>query len=236
MTTNNINQITCLLAIETSTEICSVALSKNTECIAIVENEQGNSHAEKIILYVNEVLQQAGLKKSQLNAVCISEGPGSYTGLRIGVSSAKGLCDALNIPLIAVSTLQSMAWGAREQYPDYKLFSPMIDAKRMEVYTAVYDQYLQPVQKISNIILDENAYSDFLFQDKLVFSGNGITKAQSLLSGNSNAIFCNRKTSARYMLALAYEKFLRQDFVDLAYFEPFYLKEFHAVKPKIKGL
>ncbi|MDR0605167.1 MAG: tRNA (adenosine(37)-N6)-threonylcarbamoyltransferase complex dimerization subunit type 1 TsaB [Bacteroidales bacterium] len=228
--------MTYLLAIETSTEICSVALGKNTECITIVENEQGNSHAEKIILFVSEVLQQAGLKKSQLDAVCISEGPGSYTGLRIGVSSAKGLCAALDIPLIAVSTLQSMAWGAKEQYPNYKQYCPMIDAKRMEVYTAVYNHHLQPIQEINNLILDENAYSDFLSIDKLVFSGNGITKAQSLLSDNPNAVFCNRKTSARYLLALAYEKFLKQDFVDLAYFEPFYLKEFHAVKPKIKGL
>lgn len=228
--------MTYLLAIETSTEICSVALGKNTECITIVENEQGNSHAEKIILFVSEVLQQAGLKKSQLDAVCISEGPGSYTGLRIGVSSAKGLCAALDIPLIAVSTLQSMAWGAKEQYPNHKQYCPMIDAKRMEVYTAVYNHHLQPIQEINNLILDENAYSDFLSIDKLVFSGNGITKAQSLLSDNPNAVFCNRKTSARYLLALAYEKFLKQDFVDLAYFEPFYLKEFHAVKPKIKGL
>jgi tRNA threonylcarbamoyladenosine biosynthesis protein TsaB len=227
---------TYLLAIETSTEICSVALSKNTECISLVENAQGNSHAEKIILYVKEVLQDAGVKKSQLDAVCISEGPGSYTGLRIGVSSAKGLCDALNIPLIAVSTLQSMAWGAREQYPDCKWYAPMIDAKRMEVYTAVYNKHLQPIQKISNVILDENAYSNFLFEDKLVFSGNGTVKAESLLSGNPNAVFCNRKTSARYMVDLAYEKFLKQDFADLAYFEPFYLKEFHAVKPKVKGL
>jgi tRNA threonylcarbamoyladenosine biosynthesis protein TsaB len=227
---------TYLLAIETSTEICSVALSANTTCIALVENERGNSHAEKIILYVDEVLRQAALKKTQLDAVCISEGPGSYTGLRIGVSSAKGLCYALDIPLIAIPTLQAMAWGARELYPNHKYYSPMIDARRMEVYTAVYNYHLQTVQEIGNIIIDENAYSEFLSSDKLVFSGNGITKAQSLLSANSNAIFCNRKTSAPYLLALAHEKFLKRDFVDLAYFEPFYLKEFHAVKPKIKGL
>jgi tRNA threonylcarbamoyladenosine biosynthesis protein TsaB len=227
---------TYLLAIETSTEICSVALGKNSECIAIVENEQGNSHAEKIILYVDEVLQQAGLEKIQLDAVCISEGPGSYTGLRIGVSSAKGLCDALDIPLIAVSTLQSMAWGAREAFGDYKYYCPMIDARRMEVYAAVYNQDLQMVEEVSNVILDENTYANFLSGNKVVFSGNGANKAQTILSGNNNAVFCNRKTSARYVLAWGYEKFLQQEFVDLAYFEPFYLKEFHSVKAKVKGL
>ncbi|MDR1180789.1 MAG: tRNA (adenosine(37)-N6)-threonylcarbamoyltransferase complex dimerization subunit type 1 TsaB [Bacteroidales bacterium] len=225
-----------LLAIETSTEICSVALSKNEECIAIVENEQGNSHAEKIILFIDEVLQRAELKKSQLNAVCISGGPGSYTGLRIGTSSAKGLCDALDIPLIDVSTLQSMAWGARERYPDQKQYVPMLDAKRMEVYSAVYNQQLQLVEDINNIILDENTYATFLSQGKVVFSGNGAAKAQPLFSGNPNAVFCPAKTSARYVLALGYEKYLRQDFVDIAYYEPFYLKEFRPTKPEIKGL
>jgi tRNA threonylcarbamoyladenosine biosynthesis protein TsaB len=222
----------CLLAIETSTEICSVALSKNAQCIAFVENEKGNSHAEKIILFIDEVLRQAKLDKSELNAVCISEGPGSYTGLRIGASSSKGLCDALNIPLIAVSTLQSMAWGAREIYPNHKLFSPMIDARRMEVYTAVYNQNLQIVREINNVILDENTCSDLLTHDKLVFSGNGVAKAQPLFSTNPHAVFCNSKTSARYILPLAYEKYLQQNFADIAYFEPFYLKEFHAVKAK----
>ena len=165
---------------------------------------------------------------NELDAVCISEGPGSYTGLRIGTSSAKGLCDALDIPLIAVSTLQSMAYGAREQYPDYKQYIPMIDARRMEVYTAAYNQNLEPVEKITNLILDENAYSDFLLKDKVVFSGNGMEKAVPILSKNINAIFCNTMTSARYLLALGYRKFIEQDFADIAYFEPFYLKEFQV--------
>ena len=214
-----------LLAIETSTEICSVALGKDTECIALIEDDKGNSHSEKLLVFVDEILKQTGLKKNELNAVCISEGPGSYTGLRIGTSSAKGLCYALDIPLIAVSTLQSMAYGAREQYPDYKQYSPMIDARRMEVYTAIYNQYLEPVEKISNIILDENTYSNYLTADKLVFCGNGMVKAVDLLSVNSNAVFCDTKTSARYLLTLGYRKFIEEDFADIAYFEPFYLKE-----------
>jgi tRNA threonylcarbamoyladenosine biosynthesis protein TsaB len=201
---------TYLLAIETSTEICSVALGKNSDCIALVESERGNSHTEKIILFIDEVLQQSGLQKTQLDAVCISEGPGSYTGLRIGLSSAKGFCDALEIPLIAISTLQSMAWGVRQQYTDYKYYCPMIDARRMEVYAAVYNQHLQLIEDVNNVILDENTYANILSKDKVVFSGNGTGKAQSVLSGNRNAVFCNVKTSARYVLALGYENFFNR--------------------------
>jgi tRNA threonylcarbamoyladenosine biosynthesis protein TsaB len=160
MATNHHKMDVRLLAIETSTEVCSVALGENSTCIAVIETESGNSHAEKLISFVDTVLRQTGFDKSRLNAVCISEGPGSYTGLRIGTSSAKGLCDALNIPLIAISTLQSMAWGARELYPNHKQYCPMLDARRMEVYTAVYNQFLQPIQEINKVILDENTYSD----------------------------------------------------------------------------
>ncbi len=225
-----------LLAIETSTEICSVALSKEEECIAMVEDDRENSHAEKILLFVDQVLKQAGLEKNKLNAICISEGPGSYTGLRIGASTAKGLCDGLDIPLVAISTLQSMAWGSREQYPHYKQYCPMIDARRMEVYSAIYNENLDLIGNITNTILDENAFSDYLSKGKLVLSGNGMEKAISLLSHNTNAVFCNTKTSARYLLALGYKKYIEQDFADIAYFEPFYLKEFHSGKPKVKGL
>ena len=225
-----------LLAIETSTEICSVALSENEKCLAIVEDDRENSHAEKILLFVKQVLKQSGLKINELSAVCISEGPGSYTGLRIGTSSAKGLCDALDIPLISVSTLQSMAWGAREQCTDYQQFCPMIDARRMEVYTAVYNQKLEMLENIKSLILDENSYSDFLSKNKTVFFGNGMEKAVPILSKNPNAIFCNTKTSARYLLELGYKKYTEQNFADIAYFEPFYLKEFQTVKAKRPSL
>ena len=219
-----------LLAIETSTEVCSVAVGKNEKCISVVEDNRENSHAEKILLFVNQVLEDTGLKINELHAVCISEGPGSYTGLRIGTSSAKGLCDALDIPMISVSTLQSMAWGAREKYPNYNYYIPMIDARRMEVYTAVYNQNLEAIENTTNLILDENSYSDFLFRDKVVFSGNGLTKAMQIVSKNPNAIFCDTKTSAQYLLELGYKKYIEKDFADLAYFEPFYLKEFQSVK------
>jgi tRNA threonylcarbamoyladenosine biosynthesis protein TsaB len=225
-----------LLAIETAIELCSVALGKDTTCMALAENEQGNSHAEKLMLLVDQVLKQSGIRIEDVHAVCISEGPGSYTGLRIGLSSAKGICDALNVPLIAIPTLQSMAWGAREQYPNDEQYCPMIDARRMEVYAAVYDASLQLVENSTNVILDENSYSTFLQKGRLIFSGNATAKARALFDGNDKAVFAPTKTSARYLLALAYEKYIRNDFADVAYFEPFYLKEFHSVPASVKGL
>ena len=225
-----------ILAIETSTEICSIALGKDAQCLALVENDKENSHAEKILLYVDEVLQQANISLSELSAVCISEGPGSYTGLRIGTSSAKGLCYALNIPLIAVSTLQSMAWGAREKFPNHNQYCPMIDARRMEVYSAFYDSDLNIVVPPINVIVDENAYSEFLQNDAVVFSGNAVEKTKSLLTSGGNAVFSETKTSARYLLELGYKKYMQKDFADTAYFEPFYLKEFQSGIPKVKGL
>ena len=225
-----------LLAIETSTEICSIALGDNSQCIALVESDKENSHAEKIMLFVDEVLRQAKIRPSDLDAICLSEGPGSYTGLRIGTSSAKGLCYALNIPLIAVSTLQSMAWGSREQHPNYNQYCPMIDARRMEVYSAVYGSDLQIITPSTNVIVDENAYNEFLQSDIVVFSGNAVEKTKALLSSNGNAVFAETKTSAHYLLGLGYEKYKRQDFVDTAYFEPFYLKEFQSGMPRVKGL
>jgi len=225
-----------LLAIETATEICSIALGDNAQCVALVESDKENSHAEKIMVFVKEALRQANISPSMLDAICISEGPGSYTGLRIGTSSAKGLCYALNIPLIAVSTLHSMAWGAREKYPKQNQYCPMIDARRMEVYSAIYNSDLQIITHPTNVIVDENAYSEFLQKDSVVFSGNAVEKTKSLLLSNANAVFADTKTSASYLLELGYEKYKRKDFVDTAYFEPFYLKEFQSGTPKVKGL
>ena len=225
-----------LLAIETATEICSVALGKDGQCIALRENERGNSHAEKITAYIDQVLQQADIAIDAIDAVCISEGPGSYTGLRIGASSAKGLCYALNKPLIAVPTLQAMAYGARALFPQAKQFCPMIDARRMEVYSALYDSQLAVLDGITNLIVDEQFYADFLTRDAIVFSGNAVSKVQPVLSGNPQAVFADTKTSARYLLELGYEKYGKNDFVDTAYFEPFYLKEFQSKKGSVKGL
>jgi tRNA threonylcarbamoyladenosine biosynthesis protein TsaB len=215
-----------LLAIETATEICSVALGQDGQCVALQENERENSHAEKIIAYIDKVLRDAKISIDAVDAVCISEGPGSYTGLRIGASSAKGLCYALNIPLIAVPTLQAMAYGAREQFPQEKQFCPMIDARRMEVYSTVYDNQLAVLDAVNNIIVDENFCAEFLNNNPVVFSGNAVPKVQAVLSGNARAIFATAKTSARYLLELGYKKYCKNDFANTAYFEPFYLKEF----------
>ncbi|MCL2131519.1 MAG: tRNA (adenosine(37)-N6)-threonylcarbamoyltransferase complex dimerization subunit type 1 TsaB [Lentimicrobiaceae bacterium] len=219
-----------IIAIETSTEICSVALGKDGQCVALQEDERENSHAEKVIVYIDEVLRTADVSIGSVDAVCISEGPGSYTGLRIGVSTAKGLCYALHKPLIAVPTLQAMAYGARGQFPQAAQFCPMIDARRMEVYSAVYNNQLEILDEITNIIVDADFYADFLRKDAVVFSGNAVPKVQPVLSGNPQAIFASAKTSARYLLELAHEKHLKKDFADTAYFEPFYLKEFRAGK------
>ena len=225
-----------LLAIETATEVCSVALGKNGQCIALKENERENSHAEKVIVFVDEVLRQANVSVKLIDAVCISEGPGSYTGLRIGASSAKGLCYALEKPLIVIPTLQAMAWGASGQFPQVKHFCPMIDARRMEVYTAVYNEHMEILDEVKNHIVDEDFCDGFMSKGSIVFSGNAVKKVQPILSEKPNAIFATTKTSARYLLELAFEKYLKNDFVDVAYFEPFYLKEFQSKKGKVKGL
>jgi len=211
-------------------------LGKDGQCIVLKENERENSHAEKLIVYIDEVLKQANISAEAIDSVCISEGPGSYTGLRIGASSAKGLCYALNKPLISIPTLQAMAWGAREQFPQEKQFCPMIDARRMEVYSAIYNSDLQTLDEIKNVIVDEHFYTDFLSQSPIVFSGNAVEKVQPILSENPNVIFATTKTSARYILELAYEKYSKSDFANAAYFEPFYLKEFQSKKGRVKGL
>lgn len=225
-----------ILCIESSTEICSVALAKQNQLLALKENSNGNSHAEQLMPFVDAVLSQADIKVSQINAVCISEGPGSYTGLRIGTSTAKGLCFALNIPLISINTLQTMAWGARELFPDKPLFCPMIDARRKEVYCAVFDNDLKTIVETHNKIIESNAFADILNQQTIVFSGNGVEKCKNILPPHPSIIYADTKNSAAYMIDLAYQKYNKQMFENLAYFEPFYLKEFIPGKPSVKGL
>ncbi|MFA7400906.1 MAG: tRNA (adenosine(37)-N6)-threonylcarbamoyltransferase complex dimerization subunit type 1 TsaB [Bacteroidales bacterium] len=225
-----------ILCIESSTEICSVALAKQNQLLAIKENSNGNTHAEQLMPFVDAILSQTGINTSQINAVCISEGPGSYTGLRIGTSTAKGLCFALNIPLIAINTLQTMAWGARKLFPDKPLFCPMIDARRMEVYCAIFDNELKTVVGTQSKIIEPDTFSDILNQQTMVFSGNGAEKCKNVLPPHPSIIYAETKTSAAYMIDLAYQKYNKQKFENLAYFEPFYLKEFIPGKPRVKGL
>ena len=226
-----------ILLIETSTPICSVALAKDAEILAIRENHEGLSHAALAAVFVEEVMKEANAKLEDLDAVAISKGPGSYTGLRIGVSIAKGLCYALNKPLIAVSSLQALAQTAVKHYDENHLFVPMIDAKRMEVYSAVYNAKNECLLKVQADIIDENSYADFAKNQSLVLLGDGAKKCEEFFKHNPQFhIGETLKFSAKNMISLAQTAFENKDFVDVAYFEPFYLKDFIAGKPNVKGL
>ena len=231
------------LLIESATPICSVALVKDTGPLALRESTEENIHSSLITVFVQEVFEEAGMAMGQIDAVAVSKGPGSYTGLRIGVSAAKGLCYALDKPLIAVPTLLSMANGARAMLPEDEtnrestLLCPMIDAKRMEVYTAVYDKGLKEIMDTTAMVIDEGSFSHLLNDHRVCFFGNGAGKCQEVLAGHENAIFLNDfNLSSSFMSSLAEDAFRQKRFEDVAYFEPFYLKDFIAGKPKVKGL
>ena len=221
---------TYILNIETATKNCSVALAKNGKTIALREiAEEGYSHAEKLHVFIEELLTEVGLQFKKLDAVAVSQGPGSYTGLRIGVSSAKGICYALNIPLIAVDTLQSLAAQAGTTSG---CIIPMIDARRMEVFSAIYDNKLQQIQAVAAEIITEESYQDR--EDEIHFLGDGAAKCKEFLHKN-NFIFHDAIVypSAKEMSFLSYEKYKKSDTVDVAYFEPLYVKDFMIVKKKV---
>ena len=228
----------CILHIETATEVCSVAVSKDKEIIFERLETKGPSHAVLLGVFAKEAIEELRKMNIVLDAVAVSCGPGSYTGLRIGVSEAKGLCYGLDIPLIAINTLKVMAAGLIAKglaYPG-NLLCPMIDARRMEVYDAVYDTGLDIVRDVHADIIDSESFSDLLKDNKVLFFGNGAAKCKDTLV-NENAVFVdNIYPSAVDMVTLAEEAYARKDFVDVAYFEPFYLKEFVATVPKNKVL
>lgn len=226
-----------ILQIETATPVCSVALSQDGKTIALKEEAAQNIHASSLTLFIEEVMKQAGLAYADLDAIAVSKGPGSYTGLRIGVSTAKGLCFALDKPLIALSTLQMMANGFLKQYPDYAgMVCPMIDARRMEVFTAVYTHHLAEVEPISAKIVDKTSFSSSLDAGTITFIGDGAAKCATVLA-HPNAQFSNLNfNSAANMSELAYLAFNQASFEDVAYFEPFYLKDFVFTTPKNKSL
>lgn len=199
-------------------------------------HDQTYSHSEKLVVYIDEAIKQAGLKPSDLDAVCVSKGPGSYTGLRIGVSAAKGLCYGLEIPLLSVGSLESMTHRAKSEFADQLIdvffFCPMIDARRMEVYTQVFDGSLKPLQSVSAEIIDDKSLASELEKGQLAFFGDGAAKCKEVIN-HPNAIFLDGfNPSARGMIALAELKFAAKQFEDVAYFEPYYLKDFVAGKPK----
>lgn len=223
-----------ILQIETSTTSCSVALSLDGQTLTIREQDKRNIHASYLTLFIQDVLKASGKHMQDLDAVAVSMGPGSYTGLRIGVSTAKGLCYALDIPLIAVNTLKAMVYGIKEKFrEDGFLYCPMIDARRMEVYAAVYDAEFKEILPVAARIIDEHSYSALLKDKKIVFFGDGAMKCKSVLDRNENALFiADFLNSAGDLSALAFTKFNEHEFEDVAYFEPFYLKDFLATQPK----
>lgn len=212
-----------ILNIETATKNCSVSLARNGETILYKEiAEQGYSHAEKLHVFIEEILKESQIDIKLLKAVAVSKGPGSYTGLRIGVSTAKGLCYALGIPLISVDTLAVLAQAVTQ---NNGLIVPMIDARRMEVYSAVFDQNYNKIKEVQAEILTENSYSEVT--DTIYIVGDCQEKCKTVLT-RSNFVFLSEIIfpSAQEMSALSYAKFLQNDFEDVAYFEPFYLKDF----------
>lgn len=214
---------TYILHLETATKVCSVGLSKNGKLIGLKEiEEDGYSHGENLNCFIEDVTRETEVSLSQLSAISLASGPGSYTGLRIGAATAKGLCYALEIPLIAIDALQTLAEIAREVYPD-KILCPLIDARRMEVYNSFYDENNHLIKEISADIIDENSYTQF---EPFVYFGDGAEKLAQVWNDKNCVADLSIKSSAKGQVRLAYEKFQSQEFEDVAYWEPFYLKDF----------
>ena len=229
-----------ILCIESATPICSIALVQNGVVIRLQETGLLQSHAASLMEFIQQALVAAGLTVAAIDAVAVSKGPGSYTGLRIGVSTAKGLCFALGKPLIGIGTLKSMAIGMLKTYQPTEtntLYCPMIDARRMEVYTALYTSTLTEVFQVSAKIIDESSFSEVLQNHTIVFAGDGSSKCRELLERHPNARFIDQEiVTAASMASLAHDAFTKGLFEDLAYFEPYYLKDFIAGKSFVKGL
>lgn len=227
-----------ILNIETSTEVCSVVIARDGKVIHSRENLTGQNHAMLATVFIEELLNEANITMEQLDAVAVSGGPGSYTGLRIGVSVAKGICYAARLPLIAITSLEAMAHHVIHNIENHQylkreniLFCPMIDARRMEVYTSFYDKNGIQIRGIQADIIDHQSYLPFLENNTVLFFGNGSAKCRAAIT-HPNAIFLNGIiTSAENMVSLAEQDFQSQKFADVAYYEPFYLKDFVATIP-----
>lgn len=233
--------MTSILLLETSTRVCSVGLSIDNRLVSIRETSESQSHSELITSFIEEVVSEPELAFTDLSAVAVSMGPGSYTGLRIGVSTAKGICYALDIPLIAIDTLKAMAFGMLQK-ADPKLrhnsfFCPMIDARRMEVYTAVFDDQIQTLEPTHALILSPESLKRWFDAGQVWIAGDGADKCLDLWPGKTNLNHIKPFVpSVQWMTDLAYQQFKQQQFADLAYSEPFYLKDFIAGVPRVKGL
>lgn len=226
-----------IICLETATSLCSVALCSNGGLVSLRESHDTKSHASLITVFIDEILKEQELKVKDLEAIAVSRGPGSYTGLRIGVSVAKGIAYASSIPLIAIDTTLSMFTGFKEKYISITenienvLFCPMLDARRMEVYCAIYDYTGKTVNKISAEVITEESFSDIPESEKIIFFGNGADKCRDIIKRKNSYFDSEYVISASHMLTPVYRSFKNLSFQDIAYFEPFYLKDFITTKP-----
>jgi len=226
-----------ILNIETSSSVCSVALAVNRIVINYKEKFSERSHASQLTPFIEEILTESNVSPAGLDAIAVSKGPGSYTGLRIGVSTAKGMAYALQKPLIAVGTLLCLAAGFKQENPSLLserniLLCPMIDARRMEVYLALYDTELVNIMEVRAEIINMDSFKNLLVDHKIIFFGDGMRKCRNIIN-HKNAIFVpNFNPLARFLADLSYKDYLEGKYEDIAYFEPFYLKDFIATNPK----
>ncbi len=230
------NEPIFILNIETSGEVCSVSLSVGKDIIHFKETKEGFNHAEALFLFIDEVFKESKTEIKQLAAVAISGGPGSYTGLRIGTSAAKGICYALNIPLISISTLQMIANDplVKEKLNEKDVICANMDAGRMEIYYELFDSHLKPLEKSSNLIIDEKSFETQLNKNRFVFCGNANEKMKPFFE-HKNVLFIDQiEPSSIKMASLSYQKWVQNDFENMAYFEPNYIKNFvPGIKKKI---
>ncbi|MBA4198647.1 MAG: tRNA (adenosine(37)-N6)-threonylcarbamoyltransferase complex dimerization subunit type 1 TsaB [Chitinophaga sp.] len=227
-----------ILNIDTATEFASVCLAKDEEILMLVSNKEQKNHASFLQPAIKKIAEETGYTLNEIDAVAVSNGPGSYTGLRVGLSSAKGLCFALNKPLLLLNTLEIMAWGCIAEYEknnsinDNLLFCPMIDARRMDVFAAVYTTNLHVVVAPQALKINENSFSELLNNQPIIFFGSGSGKCENILT-NPNSIFSKFNHSAASMVSLSLQQYQKAAFSDLAYSEPFYLKEFYTLAKKL---
>jgi len=227
-----------IICLETATNICSVALCDSAGVISLRESSELKSHASVLTVFIEEILLENGIKARDLDAIAVSKGPGSYTGLRIGVSVAKGIAYAASIPLIGINTTLSMFWGIvrnRKNIEDAdrnSLYCPMLDARRMEVYYAIYDANGNTIKDISAEIISEDSFSYIPVSQKIIFFGDGAVKCKELIKRTNTYFADDFRISASYMHVPVFEAFKSFDYEDVAYFEPFYLKDFITSKPR----
>ena len=221
-----------ILNIETATELCSIAIHENGRLRVLKEASKQYSHASEITLLIEACISELNISMKDLDAVAVSKGPGSYTGLRIGISTAKGICYALDKPLIGINTLQSLAWAATEEKVD-TLYCSMIDARRMEVSAAIFDSSNQLIRELNSYILEENSFAEYFSKkQKIVFCGNGSLKFKTLMKNQKYAIFKNIQCSAAHFVTLANTAFEKKEYEDLAYSAPLYFKAANITVPK----